>query len=231
MKNIYYLIVFLILGSSHMVFAQFEGRKFLAGSAGFVFNNSNPQNAKATNNYGYNIELSLGKFNTDTRASGWRFNTLLTGQKQIFNVYTQNSFTQLERSGINGFEIGAGRFWQFYKHFNEHVGIYAGPAVDVIYGDKTNYFVGSDQPLSKNRTKTVMLSAGLNAGLYYKLSSKWWVTGSIAFSNPVNVTYTHIKQDQTDGRNNNIQKGVSYTFSPSFTFPSVAFGVRYFYSR
>jgi hypothetical protein len=229
MKNIYYFIVMLILGISEMAEAQLEGQKFISGSASLMFNNNNPDLQKSSNNYGYSFNVGLGRFKTSTRASGWNLNTSLSGSKQNFTTYNNGVPTNNEKNGINGFGVGVGRFWQFYKHFNDKVGIFVGPDVSVRYNNSSQYSNSGDGvSLVKSKTDAVSLSAGLSAGLYYKLSEKWWITGNIAISNFVNTNYS-ISKSGPDNRDYDItQKTFNYEFSPSFQFPSVGFGVRYF---
>ncbi|MCF0057918.1 porin family protein [Dyadobacter sp. CY356] len=229
MKNIFYFIAILILGSSQTALAQWEGQKFMSGSASIMFNNNNPDLQKSSNNYGYSFNVGLGKFKTSTRASGWNLNTSLSGSKQNFTTNNNGIPTNNEKNGINGFGVGVGRFWQFYKHFNEKVGIFVGPDVSVRYNNSSQYSnAGDGVSLIKTKTNVVSLSAGLSAGLYYKLSEKWWITGNIAVSNFVNTNYSIVKSGP-DNRDYDIsQKAFNYEFSPSFQFPSVGFGVRYF---
>ncbi|WP_159471051.1 hypothetical protein [Dyadobacter sp. 3J3] len=232
MKNIFYILIILVLGSSRLAFAQFEGQKFISGSASVSFNNRNPNEAKSTNSYGYDFDISLGKFKTNTVASGWRLNTSLAGSKAIYRTYPDGSAIEHDKSGIKGFGAGIGKFWQFYKHFNDKIGVYAGPNIDLSYNNSDTYSVSSGpSELIKTKANAVNLSAGISAGFYYKFSEKWWVTANIAASSPINVSYSMTKQTSEDSDYYVKQKTLNYGFSPSFTFPSVGFGLRYFYGR
>lgn len=229
MKNIFYFIVMLILGVSEMAEAQWEGQKFISGSASLMFNNTNPDLQKPSNNYGYDFSVGLGKFETSTRASGWNLNTSLSGSKQNLTTYNNGIPTNNEKNGINGFGVGVGRFWQFYKHFNDKVGIFVGPDINVRYNNSSQYSNSGDGvSLVKSRTNVISLSAGLSAGLYYKLSEKWWITGNIAVSNFVNTNYSILKSGPENRDYDISQKTFNYEFTPSFSFPSVGFGLRYF---
>lgn len=229
MKNIYYFIAMLILGSSEMVMAQWEGQKFISGTASVVFSNNNPDLLRSSNNYGYNFNVGLGKFKTSTKASGWNINTSLSGSKQNFTTYNNGVIKEDDKNGIKGFGIGAGHFWQFYKHFNDKVGIYAGPEINARYDNSKNYSTTNDNStLVKNTTTAVTLSAGMSAGLYYKLSEKWWITSNIALSNFVNTSYANTKSGAINDNSSTNQKTFNYEFTPSFRFPSVGFGLRYF---
>ncbi|MEO6684811.1 MAG: outer membrane beta-barrel protein [Dyadobacter sp.] len=229
MKNIFYFIAILILGFSQTALAQWEGQKFMSGSASIMFNNNNPDLQKSSNNYGYNFSVGLGKFKTSTRASGWNLNTSLSGSKQNLTTYINGIPINREKNGINGFGIGAGRFWQFYKHFNDKTGIFAGPNISGRYDNSVTYATTNDATaLVKNKTNAITLSAGLNAGLYYKLSPKWWVTADIAFSDFANISYSITKTGVEIDEYTTRQKNLNYNFSPSFRFPSVGFGLRYF---
>ncbi len=229
MKNIHYLIALLILGSSQMVFAQLEGQKFISGTASVNFNNTDPDLQESSNNYGYNFNIGLGNFKTNTRASGWNLSTSLAGSKQNFLTNVNGNPINREKNGINGFGVGVGHFWQFYKHFNEKVGIYAGPEINARYDNSKTYQTSRDgSALEENKINTLLLSAGLSAGLYYKLSQKWWITGNIALSDFVGVDYSYLKSGVESSDNTSRQKTFNYQFSPSFRFPVVGFGVRRF---
>ena len=229
MKNTYFIIALLILSSSQIVLAQLEGQKFISGTASVNFSNTNSDLQESSNNYGYNFDIGLGKFKTDTRASGWKISTSLAGSKQNFLTYVNGNPINTEKNGINGFGIGVGHFWQFYKHFNEKAGIYAGPEINARYNNSKTYQTTSNgSALGENKINTLTLSAGLSAGLYYKLSQKWWVTANIALSDFVSVDYSHLKSSVESSNNTTAQKTLNYQFSPSFRFPVVGFGVRRF---
>ena len=229
MKNIYYITALLILSASPIVLAQLDGQKFISGTASVNFSNTDSDLQKSSNAYGYNFNVGLGKFKTNTRASGWNLSTSLSGSKQNLTTYTNGNPINKDKNGINGFGLGVGHFWQFYKHFNEKVGIYAGPDINARYNNSKTYEITSDgSALVTNKINSVTLSAGLSAGLYYRLSQKWWITGSIALSDFANINHTNLKSNSEIGEYTAEQKTFNYQFSPSFRFPVVGFGVRCF---
>jgi hypothetical protein len=229
MKNILFLTVTLLFLSGGVVRAQFSGKKFISGSAGITFGSSNPKEASSSNNYGYQFGIALGKFKTDTRASGWNVSSSLGGEKRDYPTYPNGTMTSNERSGINNLQFGLGRFWQFYKHFNDKIGVFAGPDVNLGFAHGTVYSTSSDgRDLTRNKTDKISLGAGLHAGMYYHLSERWWLTGSLAFSNPVSVDYTFINSKRMASNQEYKDKQLAYRFSPSFSFPSVGLGLRYF---
>ena len=218
-----------MLCSTEILLAQYADRKFISGSAGIDFNNSKPQNADVTNSFGYNFDLAIGKFKTNTKAVGWRLGNSISGGKQTYSYYNGNESVYHEETGIRVAGVGIGRFWQFYKHFNSQIGVYAGPNTDVRYSYATEYSTSSDgRALYYQRNNKISLSAGLGAGMYYHFSEKWWVTASLAFSNPVSVDYSFISNSNITDGSGYKQKLLTYSFSPNFTFPSVGFGLRCF---
>lgn len=228
MKNIYSFIALLLLSSSEILLAQSEGQKFISGTASVNFNNTDPDLQKSSNTYGYNFDIGLGKFKSGTVASGWNLSTSLSGRKQNLTSYDNGVPFDRVKNGINGFGAGVGHFWQFYKHFNDKAGVFAGPEVNARYSNaKTYETTGNGQALIENKTNTVTLSAGLHAGLYYKLSPKWWITGSIALSDFASVNYTDLHSEVDLKAETTRQKTFNYAFSPSFRFPVVGFGLRY----
>jgi len=231
MKNIFFftgIIIFLVTGTAS---AQFEGKKFISGSAGVFFGNSNPVSGQAGQNYGYNVGLSLGKFKTETRVSGWSLNSSLGGAENNTLRFDGSNFAGTSGNGLNFFRIGAGHFWHFYKHINDKTGVFGGPEVNIDYSLNKDYNDSGNNLLFVTTKKTIQLSMGLSAGIYYRLSEKWWATASLAFSNPVSVNYSFVKNTgpvdiNTSGTTKNVELG--YRLSPNFSFPSVGLGLRYF---
>lgn len=231
MKNIFFLFIMLLLGGSEMAHAQLEGKRFISGSAGINFNNQNPSSASSSNSYGYNFNINLGKFKTDTHVSGWSLSNSLGGNKARYYTYG-NGGSIHDKSGINNVGFGVGKFWHFYKHFNEKLGVFGGPDISLGYLNTKDFStVNNNQKLVETQTNKISLSFGLSAGLYYKLSEKWWVSGSLAVSNPLHVSYAFVRSETEIQVHSDKSQQLTYAFSPSFTFPSVGFGLRYFYGR
>lgn len=232
MKNIFLLISILLLGLSEKVNAQLEGKRYISGSAGINFSNNNPVNTSASNSFGYNFNLGLGKFRTDTRVSGWMLSNSIGGNSARYFISGAGGQQEFDKSGIKNVAVGVGKFWHFYKHFTDKLGVFGGPEINLGYVNTRDFsLVNNGQELMETKTDKIMLSLGLSAGLYYKFSEKWWVTGSLAFSNPLHVDYSIIKA-KTENQDYKDKAGqLTYALSPSFTFPSVGFGLRYFYGR
>lgn len=230
MKNVLYLTIFLTIGSTGILLAQFEGKQFLSGSAGINFTNNNPKSQVSTNGYGYNFDISIGRFKTNTKAAGWRLTNSLGGAKNLFRTYDENgTSSDFEKSGINNIGVGVGRFWQYYKHFNDKIGIFGGPDIDLFFSKERQYDISPDSRyLSENKVNRIQLSIGVSAGIYYHFSEKWWITAGLAFSNPLAISYAF---NSSRNMADNIvykQNELNYSLSPNVTFPSVNFGLRYF---
>ena len=221
-----------MLCTTKILFAQFEGRKFLSGSASVNLMNSKPENGNVTSSYGYNLDMSMGTFKTNTRSAGWRLSNSIVGGKQTFSYYNGNETVYYDNTGIRNAGAGIGRFWQFYKHFNNKTGIFAGPGVDLRFSHGSSYTTATDyRTLYNGKENMISLSAGLSAGIYYHFSEKWWVTASLAFATPVSVDYSFLSNDNITENTNYKQQLLNYRFSPDFTFPSVGFGLRYFLAK
>jgi hypothetical protein len=220
----------LVLCSMSVVQAQYAGQRFLSGSAAINFDSfDNAPDNNSSNRYGYDFDLSFGKFKTDTRASGWRLSSNLAGGKADRVLIVNGVPTTEEVKGVDRIGFGVGHFWQFYKHFNEHVGIFGGPSADLNFSNAKTYDGSSD--LIETKANTFGVSLGLTAGAYYKLSEKWWLTASVGFANPVSVGYTFKNNEVIRTSQKTKESVLSYQISPSITFPSVGLGVRYFYNR
>jgi hypothetical protein len=232
MKDILLITCLLVLGSTGFSVAQLEGKQFLSGSAGINFDNANPESSGSTNNYSYQFDVSLGKFKSETRAAGWRISHSLGGGKMAYNYYNGSQVEQYDRNGLNRLGVGLGRFWHFYKQFNDKLGIYAGPEAGVSFlntkGYSTEY---GPEVLTERRTQKIELALGLSAGIYYAFSEKWWVTARLAFANPVSVDYSFHKTRNVRTEEKDKGGELTYRFSPVFNFPSAGLGLRYFYNR
>lgn len=223
MKKLTLLILLLQICTATAVMAQLEGRRFLSGGIGLNFDNNNPDMVKATNNFSGNVNIGIGKFKTQTRASGWNLSGYLGGGKTLRNVNGQDETD----SGITQYGIGAGRFWQFYKHFNDKIGIYAGPNINLSYDYKKEWLTEQEE-INIRKTYATTLSLGVGAGVYYRLSEKWWLDASLGFATPFSVGYTKIDNEYVRSNTTAKANQFNYNLSPSFTFPSVGLGLRYF---
>ena len=232
MKKIFLLALLIGFGTIGTLQAQFTGKKFIEGNAFINFKqNNNDSPDLSTNEYGYNFNISLAKFRTETRASGLRISNSLGGGKSFYSSNSNGTGPLIEKSGLRSIGFGVGHFWQFYKHFNENVGIFGGPSVDLGYSNSKNYNPDGGY-LQENKSNKINLGLNLSAGIYYNLSEKWWVTASIAFANPVGITYENINYSNIAGMNESTKVNqLEYQLTPTFTFPSVGLGVRYFYGR
>jgi hypothetical protein len=205
--------------------AQYEGRRFVSASAGINFGTQKQDGYPSTNGYGYNFNAGFGKFKTQNMARGWSVGSVLAGGKSgIF----RNGENETD-SGISQFGANVGYFWQYYKHFNDKFGVFGGPNIGVAYNYTRGYDTSNGVTETKNQTFTLPFS--LSAGAYYTLNERWWITGSLGFSDLFMVGYTHIDVENLDlktGSNSNV---FTYKFTPSINFPSVSLGLRYFFKN
>lgn len=223
MKVINY-ILFLVLVTATAALAQLEGKRFISGGASTNFYSNNPETGKSTNSYAYGINLGLGKFKTATRAGVWSIFSNMTGSKQ--NISGTSDTVTI--SGINTFGIGTGYTWNFYKHFGDKFGVFGGPGVSLsyAYGRST---VGTGDNLYEYKTNEISASMQLSAGAYYILNDRWWLTASLAFSSPVYLAYSFGTSEQRVSGEVTDNNGLKYQLTPSFNFPSVGLGLRYFF--
>ncbi|MCF2503067.1 porin family protein [Dyadobacter sp. CY107] len=223
MKKITLLIMLLQICAVSAVMAQLEGRRFLSGGIGANFSNTNPDLDEATNNYNGNVNIGIGKFKSQIKAVGWNLTGYLGGGKSLRYINGQSE----PKSGLNQYGIGVGRFWQFNKHFNEKIGIYAGPNVNASYNYKKELLTDQNDT-NEQKTHATTLSLGVGAGVYYRLSERWWLDASLGFATPFSVGYTKINNDYLESTSTSKASSFNYNLSPSFTFPSVGLGLRYF---
>lgn len=223
MKVIYYTFL-LTLCSATAALAQLEGKRFISGGVSTNFNSISPETGKNANNYGYGINLGLGKFKTATRAGVWSIFSSMNGAKQNVTGVTDT----VTISGINGFTIGTGYSWSFYKHFNDKFGVFGGPGVSLKYAYGKS-LAGDGDNLYENKSNEITASFDLSAGAYYILNDRWWLTASLAFSNPVYLGYTFGRSEYRITGEGADHNGLKYQLSPNFNFPSVGLGLRYFF--
>ncbi|WP_149239949.1 hypothetical protein [Dyadobacter sp. 32] len=230
MKIIFFFTSVFVMCTWGISMAQFTGKQFVSGSARVNFNHTKPETGTTTNAYNYQFDVFLGKFKTETKASGWGFNSSLGGAKTIYSLYQNGSAQNIEKKGVTGLTFGVGRFWQYYKHFNAKIGVYAGPEINLAYQYGNTYSVNADNSfLIRSKSDRIALSAGVSAGLYYRFSEKWWVSASLAFSNPIAVDYTFLTTENASGTERYKSREITYRFSPAFSFPSVGMGLQYFF--
>ncbi|TLV01059.1 hypothetical protein [Dyadobacter luticola] len=224
MKKIILFTLLISAFSVNLVSAQFTGKRFISGEAAVTFGSSNPDESKATNGYGYGINVNFGKFKTETRASGWNLSTSLQGRKEYYNI--NNVETSV--NGIRSVGGGIGHFWHFYKHFNDNFGIFGGPgiALNYVFDRRIEYPQGTAY---EQKNHTVSASLDISAGGYYKLNERWWLLASLGFSQPVGVSFSAGSSTNMNDGVKSINHGLSYGFSPQITFPSVGLGLRYFF--
>lgn len=222
-KSILYLVL-LTLGSISTAFGQLEGKRFISGSAGVGFNNRNPVNNRAEHSYSYNLNIGLGKFKTATKTGEWTIISSLGGGKNYLDVPPRS----IVRKGIGSFAIGGGYSWNYYKHFSDKFGIYGGPGLTMRYA----YVKQTDsqgENVYEQKSNEVTVAFQLAAGAYYALNERWWLTGSLGFSNPAFVSYVFGKAESLTSDTESKNSGFHYQFSPAFNFPSVGLGLRYFF--
>ncbi|PSL28680.1 outer membrane beta-barrel protein [Dyadobacter jiangsuensis] len=223
MKIIYYTFL-LIFCSATIAFAQLEGKRFISGAVSTNFDTYKPETGKSTNGYAYGVSIGLGKFKTATRAGEWSIFSNMNGSKKNFNLGTDTTTLK----GIDGFGIGTGYRWSFYKHFSDKFGVFGGPGISVRY-NYIKQFQSDGQELFEQKSNEISASLDLSAGAYYALNDRWWLTASLAFSNPVYATYSFGKSKGRTTATSYDNSGLRYQLSPSFNFPSVGIGLRYFF--
>lgn len=224
MKKLLSFIILIQMVALTSAVAQLDGKRFISGSAGINFSNSNPDLAKASHFYGYDFNLGIGKFKSETRASGWNLSSTLSGNKSYFTG--RNGELQVD-DGISAFRIGAGHFWQYYKHFSSKFGIYAGPAIDGSY-TRSNEITPQEDEIYDKISNSVSVTFAVNAGLYYQMSDRWWLTASLGFATPFTARYEFVDLVGQTSNSSYKSHGFIYQFSPAFTLPSVGLGLRYF---
>jgi hypothetical protein len=222
-KSILYLVL-LTLGSVSTAFAQLEGKRFISGSAGLGFNNRNPVNNRSEHGYSYNFNIGLGKFKTATKTGEWTILSSLGGGKNYLDIPTQS----IIRKGIGSFAIGGGYTWNYYKHFSDKFGVFGGPGLTLRYA-YSKITDSSGENIYEQKSNEVAVSFQLAAGAYYALNERWWLIGSLAFSNPATVSYVFGKAESLTSDAESKNSGFHYKFSPSLNFPSVGLGLRYFF--
>lgn len=213
--------------------AQYAGRAFIKGNASIAFSSTSfRQNDSNFSNGGFTAGLSKGKFLTDQKATGFS----LEGGLDFYsytNFGTGKPVPNYKDQGIGGFSVGAGKFWQFYKHFGEQWGIYGEPSVNIGYAHSEYFESPNSEPHVGVKRNTYRAGVSLAAGAYYQLSPRWWLNASIGFSNPLNLSFEQAKWEEFNSSGSKISDGTKsnvfkYEFIPNMVLPSVGFGLTYF---
>lgn len=230
MKN---LIICLLTGAFVMaqspVFAQFkEGEKFISGSFYLnLFDNKTKGIDSQYRRYNHAIDVSLGKFKSNTMATGWGLSHSLSFQKlENFNI---------DPKPLQTLSFGIVRFWEFYKPLNDKFALYVRPDASLGYTFKNSFEVNDDKIVRETRDNSFLLGFDISAGIAWRLAPKWAIYGGFAFSNPLFVSYGFGKTSNTvtprpDGQYPQTNtRGFAYSFSPQLSSGSIGLGFRYFY--
>ncbi|KQS33547.1 hypothetical protein [Dyadobacter sp. Leaf189] len=228
MRNSILTFLLLVL-LNHIATAQFQaGESFISGS---FYNNLNNVRQKGsepnTNAYNHYINISLGKFTKDNRATGW-------GLTHSLNIQS-NSYYKPDPNTLGELSLGVERFAEFYKSVGEKFALYARPALNLGYQFKTNNAVNNNELVYESKINSINLSAGISAGVIWRLSPKWAVEGGFAFLNPISISYgftttEYFQNKYPNGENVKYEgHGINYFFSPNISSGSIGLGLRYFY--
>lgn len=239
MKSTVLKITLIVLGgclTGGSVFGQYAGRKFISGDAGIYFSSFKDDDTDVgLTRGGVSLAASLGRFTADNKAKGFLVKGGVGFDRYLPDT-PSNTFEDSRRNGINDYSFGTGMFWNYYKHFSSRIGIYGGPAVSLGYVYEQRYMVEFGGDLVRRRNNTVNASLSLTGGAYYQFSPKWWLTISLAYSDPVTGSFTHGRNTGYDASSEGFVKRSSdrrdnifaYRFTPQLYLPSVGVGLTYF---
>lgn len=218
-----------LLSCTSAAIAQYDGRKFASGSAMLSFSNGKLSNDRSVQTYAYSFSVELGKFKTENRASGWLLSHGLGGLKNDQQFFVNGQEVEVDAKAIRNYLFGVGRFWQFYKHFGNNTGIFGGPVVSANYSMNRNYDQQGTMDVYLQTQSQIGITFGVQAGAYYKFAPKWWLTASLAYTQPFYAQYTSTKYEyQTGNLPDDKLNEFKYSFAPVLTLPSVGLGLRFF---
>lgn len=233
MKNLIYIPIIILLGMTSRVMAQYNGRHFVSGSGSIGFNTQNYKAIEGAKSRGaIGFDMSVGKFVTEQKVTGWSLRGGLTLQKTTKDV-TDSSIWSDKADGIEGYYAGIGKFWQYYKHVNEHWGFYGGPDIAASVNVDNEYHIQGTTEYVHTRTTAFALGFSLKAGAYYKLSEKCWLNASFAFINPVYLSFERGSNTEYNGSTHNVLRKskmdkFNYALSPNLNLPAIGLGLTYF---
>ncbi|MDR6803899.1 hypothetical protein J2Y45_001168 [Dyadobacter sp. BE34] len=230
MKN---LIICLLTGAfvtaQSPALAQFkEGEKFISGSFYLnLFDNKVKDIDSQYRRYNHTIGVSMGKFKSNTMATGWGLSHSLAFQKlENFNI---------DPKPLQTLGFGIERFWEFYKPLNDKFALYVRPDAGLSYTLKNSFDVIDDRIARETQDNSFLLGFDISAGIAWRLAPKWVMYGSFAFSNPIYISYgfgkiTHTVNPRPDGQYPQTNtRGFAYNFAPQLSSGSIGLGFRYFY--
>ncbi|SEI44036.1 hypothetical protein SAMN05216327_101588 [Dyadobacter sp. SG02] len=230
MKNIRTSILIVAFAMTHsLVTAQFkEGESFIGGAFNVnLFDSKSKDTDSRYNVYGHNIDVSLGKFRSSTKAVGWTLSHNLATQKI-------KSLT-FEPKPLNSLGFGISRFWEFYKPLNDKFSLYVRPRIGLGYNLENTFENANGIITTETRIHSISLAASVGAGIAWRIAPKWAIYGGFAFSNPLDVSFGFGRQrdvanPRPDGQypQSNL-RGFSYRFAPELSSGSIGLGFRYFY--
>jgi len=217
---------------SYKAKAQFEvGQSFISG--GFSFSASDlklDENQSAQNAFGYNINSTWGTFTKENKAKGWGINHSLSSR--IINGY------DIAPRSFQGATIGIERFAEYYsKPIFEKLVLYIRPRIGLTYALNNTLTNENAKLTSETQNHTLTLGAGISAGIAWRLTPRWALYGSFAFTNPISLTggisnTVNYQQKNPQGENLKIRGNFfEYNFSPTLSSGGISLGFRYFYTR
>jgi len=209
--------------------AQFkEGESFVDGSFyASILDNKMKNTDMGLNRYNHNINLSLGRFRSNTYAAGWFLS---------HNLVTQNLKNyDIDPKSLQTLSFGISRFWEFHKPLNDKFSLFVRPSAGVAYKLDNTYESNDGRILTERRTQSISLSASVAGGIAWRVAPKWALFGGFAFSNPLEVSLGFSKERNVanplpDGQYPQVNsRGFAYRFSPDLSSGSIGLGFRYFY--
>lgn len=210
------------------LFAQNSGRSFISGTLSYSLQSAiSDDESYRYNATGLNLDINIGKFVSDNHVSGFRISGKLASYDQPENdVWGDRS------NGISDYDLGLGKFWQYYKPLGGQWGLYGQHDIGLGFNNQRRFALSGQTNYTKTITQTYSLDLSLSGGLYYTLSERWWFSASIGFGKPVSLEFKKASSVAYDSQHSklleNNETDFTYKLIPHFNLPSVGFGVIYF---
>lgn len=222
------IAIFICIVTVTGLYAQNSGRSFISGTLSYGLQSMNSDdNAVRNSTSAFTLDLNIGKFVSNNRVSGFRVSGNLTSYDEPENeVWGDRS------NGITDYELGLGKFWQYYKPLGSQWGLYGQHDIGLGFNNQRRFARSGQTDYTKTITQTYSLDLSLSAGLYYTLSERWWFSATIGFGKPVSLQFKKASSEAYNSQHSkfleNNETDFTYRLIPEFNLPSVGFGVIYF---
>ncbi len=190
--------------------AQFKaGETYLTGSVSLNSDKTTSPSSPDIKSFGFEFSPAFIKFNTDKKATGFRFISGYSKSNTTFGITLQEA---------KQYTIGAGIFAHQYYSLGNNFYFLLEPGASFTYGSGKNVTT-SVSTVTTTENKIYGVRAYLTPGIGYKLTDRFFM--NLNFNNILALSYIHQDSKTTVMNNTTTSKSNSFGFQSSLNNTSV----------